>query len=164
MTEVDTERRMPSESMYTTVAAPMEWKSDAAGRTFTFDLTKVPVEARAKIARGLIWQGFAVIMQRESAGEKDVKKANEARDARIAAWYRGDWAERGGAKLDPVLVELRLIAAKTGFKAEAARKATESELLAVWGEKKFAAYKQHAEGIVALRAELPELPEPDVAA
>lgn len=73
------------------------------------------------------------------------------------------WAERGGARVDPVLREMRGLAVTMKLMvAKVAAKATEAEIEAAAGAK-YKALRSRAEAIVALSSAPLELDEPIVA-
>ena len=163
---IDTENTFSPE-LLAACMAPMTWKPEKGpGGTFTFDPARVPVAAVPTIIRGLVYQGFAIIMQRESAGAANVQEADEGRAARLTAWYKGEFTSRAGAgRIDPVLREMRGLVVQHGMmKSDAARKADEATIKAAAGAK-FAALRKKAEAIVALAAaDLDELPDAEVQA
>lgn len=133
------------------------------GTIYNLALGRMEPEVAQRMAFTVALHGWCQKMGDAFAASKDTPMAERTENAnRVCANANdGIWAERGGKRLDPVLIELRILAAKW-MKAEAARKATEQELLIVMGERVYQAQRRKAEAIVALRNSDDDMPEPDL--
>jgi hypothetical protein len=146
------------------IPTSLTYRAPNNGPVYTLDITKIPEERRNATVYGLLVHGYSQKIGDAAAGDKTDDDRHTSRSRVAANLQDGVWAEKGGARLDPVLVELRgLVVTFKYMKAEAARKATMEEIKAVAGAK-FDALKARAEAIVALAAAPLDLPEPDVTA
>lgn len=135
------------------------------GIVYSLNLAPMDSTMRDRMAFTVMAHGWVQKCGDAFAAPKDTPMKDRTENARRVCdnANEGVWAERGGARLDPVLVELRTLVARHGLaKADAARKMSEADIATILGAR-FDAVKRHAEGIVALRDELPTLPEPSVA-
>lgn len=146
------------------VPSTLTYRAPKNGPVYTLDMTQWDEATRNTLGYALMLHGFSQKTGDAAAGADNEAEAHEARSRVLANLQSGKWAEKGGARLDPVLVEMRgLAVSQRLMKADAARKATEAEIEAACGAK-YKALRARAEAIVALANAPLDLPEPDVAA
>lgn len=144
--------------------ATLTYRAPKNGPVYTVDMSQWSEEERERLVYTLALHGYTQKIGDSAAGADSDAEAHESRERVRANLQNAVWAERGGARLDPVLSEMRGLAVQFKLmKSDAAKKATESEIAAACGAK-FAALKKKAEAIVALANAPLELDEPEIAA
>lgn len=143
--------------------ATLTYRAPKNGPVYTIDMSLWPEAERNRLAYTLALHGYTQKIGDSASGADSETEAHESRERVRTNLQNGVWAERGGARLDPVLAEMRGLAVQFRLmKSDAAKKATESEIAAACGAK-FAALKKKAEAIVALANAPLELDEPAIA-
>lgn len=144
------------------VPSTLTYRAPKNGPVYTLDMAAWDQATQNTLAYALMLHGFSQKIGDSAAGDENDMDRHESRTRVLGNLQSGKWAEKGGARLDPVLVEMRGIAvAMKLMKADAARKATEAEIEAATGAK-FKALKVRAEAIVALANAPLDVDEPEI--
>lgn len=146
------------------VPSTIIYQAPKNGPRYTLDLSLWTQEQRNTLGYAMLVHSYGQKIP-DTAGGADLTDAerHEKRQRVADNLQNGIWAERGGARLDPVLVEMRgLVVALKLMPGKVAAKATEAEIEAACGTK-FAALKKRAESILALANAPLELEEPTIA-
>lgn len=145
------------------VPATLTYQAPKNGPKYTLDMAKWSQEQQNTLCYALMLHGFTQKTGDARAGAENEAEAHKGSLRVLENLQAGVWAERGGARLDPVLVEMRGLAVQFKLmKSDAAKKATEAEIEAACGAK-FAGLKKRAESIVALANAPLDVEEPAIA-